>query len=183
MLIRVSDPCSKPAFQTLAIVNQAGNRVRNSFRRAHVPLSRDSLGVPPMLKVESSIEPRTQAHLVKLIGEAGMSTVDDLEIALTRVVAGRYPLVLIDMSGLTFLSSIGIGALVSFQRGVSRTGGHAIYCGAKFAIQSSIAHARLDRFFELYKTLDDAIIEAVATGRASDAQATGTVVTSEPITE
>ena len=112
-----------------------------------------------------------------------MSTVDDLEIALTRLVASRHPLVFIDLSGLTFLSSIGIGALVGFQRGVSRTGSHAIYCGARFAVQSSIAHARLDRFFEMYRTLDDAIAEAVATSRASDIQTTGLAVSSEPITE
>ncbi len=179
MLAHASHP-----FPQLAVPALAGaDRVRNLSRPAPGQLSRDSLGVLPMLKIESSIEPRTQARLVKLIGEAGMSTVDDLEIALTRLVASRNPLVFIDLSGLTFLSSIGIGALVGFQRGVSRTGSHAIYCGARFAVQSSIAHARLDRFFEMYRTLDDAIAEAVATSRASDIQTTGLAVSSEPITE
>lgn len=140
-----------------------------------------------MLTIETYTEPRAQARVVKLVGEAGMSTVDDLEIALTRLVAGRYPLVLVDMTGLAFLSSIGIGALVSFQRGVARSGGHAIYCGARFAIQNSIAHARLDRFFEMYKSLDDAITEAIATGRATAAETTtetaGSSLTADRITE
>lgn len=134
-----------------------------------------------MLTIETLIEPRTNAHVIKLVGEAGMSTVDDLEIALTRLVAGRHSIIFVDMTGLTFLSSIGIGALVSFQRGVARTGGHAIYFGARFAVQSSIAHARLDRFFEMYRTLDDAVTEAVATGRASDAEAAG--IAQERVTE
>lgn len=136
-----------------------------------------------MLTIESYTEPRTQTHVIKLVGEAGMSTVDDLEIALTRLIAGRFPLVFVDMSELTFLSSIGIGALVSFQRGVARTGGHAIYCGARFAIQSSIAHARLDRFFEMYKSLDEAVAEAIATGRAADAESAGSSSLAERITE
>ncbi len=136
-----------------------------------------------MLTIETYTEPRTQSHVVKLVGEAGMSTVDDLEIALTRLTAGRHPIVFLDLTGMTFLSSIGIGALVSFQRGIARSGGHAIYCGARFAVQNSIAHARLDRFFEMYKTLDEAITEAVATGRAREVQSTGAGGALERVTE
>jgi anti-anti-sigma factor len=81
----------------------------------------DGVSTTPWIEV-SVIE--TTGELVVLIaGEAGVEQATALEVALLRVSARRAPLVTLDLSQLRFLSSLAIGALVTFRRGVVRAGG------------------------------------------------------------
>jgi len=61
--------------------------------------------------------------VVLIAGEAGVEQATALEVALLRVSARRSPLVTLNLSRLRFLSSLAIGALVPFRRGVVRDGG------------------------------------------------------------
>jgi anti-anti-sigma factor len=61
--------------------------------------------------------------IVRLTGEAGIRQVDELNAALLGLSAYRPTSVLLDLSGLSFLSSLAMGVLVSFRRGIVRAGG------------------------------------------------------------
>lgn len=123
------------------------------------------------LSVESRVDARTGALVVSLTGEAGMLTLETLEAGLTKVTSSRPSLVVLDLADVTFISSLAIGALVTFHRGVVRGGGLLLLGGLRASVLGAFSHARLDRFFEIYRTSDEAIREAIATGRAQDAEA------------
>jgi anti-anti-sigma factor len=65
----------------------------------------------------------TTETVVRIAGEAGFRLADQLTAALLSLSARRPKLVILDLSGLTFLCSLAMGVLVSFRRGVVRRGG------------------------------------------------------------
>nr|WP_240942577.1 STAS domain-containing protein [Planosporangium thailandense] len=50
--------------------------------------------------------------VITLVGDADLTTVDQLRAALTGAVAGRPARIVVDVGGLAFIDSVGIGALV-----------------------------------------------------------------------
>src|SRR6516225_1570445 len=79
----------------------------------------------PAAPFECRLAETTWGVLLRLEGEAGVHAVDRMSfiLMLMRLVARRPPLVVVDLSGLTFLSSLAIGALVGFCRELGRFGG------------------------------------------------------------
>jgi anti-anti-sigma factor len=61
--------------------------------------------------------------VVRVSGEAVLATASALEAGLLRVAARRPPLVTLDLSQLGFISSLAMGVLVTYRRGVVRSGG------------------------------------------------------------
>src|SRR4051812_38034286 len=54
--------------------------------------------------------------IVRVSGEAGLANVSRLEAELTNLASSRSPLVIIDLSDLTFIASRGMGVLMGFHR-------------------------------------------------------------------
>jgi anti-sigma B factor antagonist len=72
-----------------------------------------------------------------------------------RVEAGQTKLVL-DLTLVEFIDSVGLGALVScFKRVGGR--GKLVIVGARGAVSRLFSLTRMDRVFPLYKSLDEAI--------------------------
>jgi anti-anti-sigma factor len=86
-------------------------------------------GVGPVLPIEISIEQVAWETVVRLAGSGGFDQADSLTASLLPLSASRPHLVTLDLSRLHFISSLVIGALVSFRRGVVRTGGRVRLAG------------------------------------------------------
>src|ERR1035441_4794014 len=54
--------------------------------------------------------------IVRIVGEAGIDNISTLEGELLKISALRPPLVVFDLSGLDFIASLGMGALMSFRQ-------------------------------------------------------------------
>jgi anti-anti-sigma regulatory factor len=67
--------------------------------------------------------------VVRLAGSGGFNKADALTAILPPLSAGRPSLVTLDLSKLNFLSSLVMDELVSFRRGVVRTGGRVRLAG------------------------------------------------------
>ena len=72
--------------------------------------------------------------IVRVVGEAGISNVAVLERELTKILVLRPPLVVFDLSGLDFIASLGMGALMSFRQGLVRNGGMVRVAAAQPAV-------------------------------------------------
>jgi anti-anti-sigma factor len=70
-----------------------------------------------------SIKETAAEVIVRIAGEANLGQVDELTAALLCVSARRPKSVALDLSGLSFVSSLAMGVLVTFRRGVVRAGG------------------------------------------------------------
>lgn len=97
--------------------------------------------------------------LITLIGEARL----DLEAAafqLDRVVAFHPKILLVDLSQLSFLSSIGMSLLVNLRRTALKSNGVVKLAGLQPRIHDAMAHARLLDLFEVYPDIPSAMGQA-----------------------
>ncbi len=73
--------------------------------------------------LQIKVEVNAEVTLVQLIGSADMANDSILANALLPVSAARPKVVILDLSELSFISSLTLGTLVDFRRGITRHGG------------------------------------------------------------
>jgi anti-anti-sigma factor len=95
--------------------------------------------------------------LVNLAGPLGMLESDRLQATLRGVIAGRPPLVVFDCADLTLIASLGMGALVSFQKSMRLHGGVVRLAQLRPAVLTALRHARLEDVFQIADLVEDAL--------------------------
>jgi anti-anti-sigma factor len=113
---------------------------------APVPVS-ESAAIAPGLEVSVSEAPGEL--LVGLAGEAGVAEASELAVALVRLSARRAPLVTLDLSRLSHLSSLAMGALAAFRRGIVRAGGRVrLAAGVQERVRESLERTGVIALFD-----------------------------------
>ena len=107
------------------------------------------------LQVES--KKKGKAVVVAIRGDAGMASVGQLQQELSRVLEGKPELVVLDLTDLAFISSMGMGTLVNFRNGVGKLGGTVKLAALKPLLTEAFKRARLTEMFEIHGTVDDAV--------------------------
>lgn len=97
------------------------------------------------------------AWVVSLIGTADMAEVDVLDRHLTKLCAQHPPRVIFDLSRLTFLASISIGALMRFHNSCKHWKGQMILAGSDENVLGSLKRARLDKVFVMASSVEQAL--------------------------
>lgn len=110
-----------------------------------------------MSAIQVSSKVKGDALLISLKGDAGMASIDVLEPELSKICERKPSLAVLDMTGLTFISSMGMGSLVSFQRGVQRCGGKVRIAGLQPMLAEVFRRARLHDVFEIHDSVDEAL--------------------------
>jgi anti-sigma B factor antagonist len=95
--------------------------------------------------------------IVRVSGDAGLANVARLEAELTNVASNRLPLVIIDLTDLTFIASRGMGVLVSFHRRMSLQKGHVRVAAPKSRVRDALEIARLNTVLDMYESLEAAL--------------------------
>ena len=103
-----------------------------------------------------SLTDLTHGVVVRLEGSASFNNLDRLQFALVRLVARRTPLVVLDLSELTFIASLAMGILVTFRRDIERWGGRVRVAGARPEIYEALQVAGLTEVFEFCTTVEEA---------------------------
>ena len=121
---------------------------------------------------ECRVAETTWGVLLRLEGAVGVHAVDRMPfiVMLMRLVARRPPLVVVDLSGVTFLSSLAMGALVGFRRDLGRWGGRVKLAAIPPMIYESLKTSRLDMLFEVCATVEEAQDEREASSRREPAR-------------
>jgi anti-anti-sigma factor len=107
------------------------------------------------LTVEANQHP--SGLIIKIAGDAGVENIETLERELTKLSAARPPLIVFDLSGLDFIASLGMGALMSFRKGIVRNGGIVRIAAAKPAVLDAFKRAALKELFNTCATVDEAL--------------------------
>jgi anti-anti-sigma factor len=76
----------------------------------------------PPCKLAFHVERGPHFLTVTLRGEASFDQAEVITAQLLRIPLDSYSLVVLDLAGLTFLSSLAMGALVAYRRGLCRRG-------------------------------------------------------------
>lgn len=90
----------------------------------------------------------SEAVVVQLDGEAGITAADGLQMPLQRITVTRPAVVVFDMANLTFVASLFLGMLVRFRRGVVKHGTRVQLAGVRPNILDVLRTTRLEELFE-----------------------------------
>ena len=109
----------------------------------------DQSGAHNMLEIHHSVVSETKGVVLTISGSADFHNVDPLINACNFIASGKFSDVTLDLGGLSFISSQGIGTLVSLQRSVRTGGGVMRLTKVQPAIYQCLHHARLNEVFTI----------------------------------
>ena len=95
--------------------------------------------------------------IVHVRGDAGLANVSRLEAELTNLASQRPPLVVIDLSDLTFIASRGMGVLMGFHRRMELQNGKVRIAAPPSRVRDAMEIARLHTVFNMYDDLESAL--------------------------
>jgi anti-sigma B factor antagonist len=97
------------------------------------------------------------APVLSIAGELDLATAPQLRDALVRM-ASEQPgaTIVLDLDGVAFIDSLGLGVLVGGLRRIKGTGGDLVLVCTAPRLLDVLAQCRLDRVFEIYQTVADA---------------------------
>jgi anti-anti-sigma factor len=112
-------------------------------------LSSTPYGVDAVPQIQVFADETPAELVVRVTGEASFRLADDLAIALLRLSARRPQRIALDLSGLSFVSSLAMGVLVTFRRAVVRAGRRVRLAGSlQEPVREALARAELLPLFD-----------------------------------
>lgn len=107
------------------------------------------------LRIET--EATEAATIVRLIGEGHVGDAVQLGEAFDALAETGATLVVVDMSGLTFASSLTMGALVKLRGQLKRSGGSLRMAALTEDVAGAFSRARLDWAIPTFDTIEQAL--------------------------
>lgn len=108
--------------------------------------------------VDLNIEHANDVLVVTLSGEyLDASTVKDFKADISQVMEGEIKKVVFDMSGLQFIDSSGLGAILSCLRKLNGAGGDLKLCGMTKPVRALFELVRMHRIMDIYNTREEAV--------------------------
>ena len=104
-----------------------------------------------------SVEVGPNVAVVRLCGSVTMDQADRLNAELRQVASAGVGRIVLDLSGLEFICSMGLGALIVAHVITQRNKGEVVLAGARPPIVEILTTTRLDRIFPLYPDVGSAI--------------------------
>jgi anti-anti-sigma factor len=98
-------------------------------------------------KLAFHVERRPHLLLLAIKGEATYEQAEFISAHLLRMPLDRYSLVVLDLAELTFLSSLAMGALVEYHRGLLRRGVEVRLANVQAQVWLALESARLGKLF------------------------------------
>lgn len=94
--------------------------------------------------------------VVHLVGEIDLQTSPELRTTLLQWVERRPRRLILDLAGVSYVDSSGVGTFVDLKRKLERVGGRVVLVGLQQRVRSVFEITRLDRFFTLAESIDEA---------------------------
>ncbi len=112
-----------------------------------------------------------QVTVIEVAGELDLHAAPGLRDELARATQALSPRVIVDLGGVTFIDSTGVGVLVGALKRARQAGGQLAFCGAQKRVRRVFEITGLIGALPLFEARDEAI--AALTGPPdSDSQAT-----------
>lgn len=121
----------------------------------------------------STIE-RDHWSIVAVVGELDLSTVPAARSEVTAAVSRRTPpFVVLDVTGLEFIDSVGLGVVVGALKRVNGAGGELRVAAKEGRVLRAFVLTGLDRLVRMGATVDEVLAAAPLGPPTSDDSATG----------
>jgi len=94
--------------------------------------------------------------LVELSGEVDLRSSPDLHGRLIEISDTRPAHLILELSGVNYMDSSGVGTMVDLKRRVEGGGGRFVLVGLQPRVRSVLEITQLDKFFTITSTVDEA---------------------------
>ena len=108
----------------------------------------------PTLEIHTT--PDERCPVVQLKGDVDLRTSPDLRERLLQLVQQRPQRVILDLAGVGYMDSSGVGTMVEFKRYLERREGQLVLTGLQPRVRSLLEITRLDQFFTIAANVDEA---------------------------
>lgn len=95
--------------------------------------------------------------MIILSGEIDMYSSPVLREKLLDLIKRKIPTLIVDFKGVSYIDSSGIATFVEGLKGMKSYGGRLQFFGLPQGIMEIFSFSKLDRVFEIYGNIDDAI--------------------------
>ena len=102
----------------------------------------------PEANIEFHVQRRPHLLRVAIQGEGSFDQAEVISAQLFRIPLGAYALVVLDLAELTFLSSLAMGALIGYRRGLCRRGVDVRLANVPAQVWLALELAGLGTFFQ-----------------------------------
>jgi anti-sigma B factor antagonist len=107
--------------------------------------------------IEVVEHPDNAATVARLKGSAGIGAADKVDQLFMRLVAKRTSLLVLDLSQMDFIATIGIGSFLRVQQDLGRHGGKLRLAAVQPIVWDVFKRCRLDTVFHAYDTVESAM--------------------------
>ena len=119
-------------------------------------MTQDASATSRPLTIE--VDRRDGAVVVRVAGEATMDRTVQLRDALYAVAEERFPQIFLDLTGLEFICSEGLGVLVATHLRSYRHAGVLKLVAPGLRVAEVLRRTRLDRVFPSYDSVEQALV-------------------------
>lgn len=114
-----------------------------------------------MLAIETHSDRMTDTHIMRFVGDADLQALPNIERATRELLARRPHSVVIDLSGVRFMSSVAVGLIVEFHRALEAARSHLDLASPRPDLAAFLRFTHLDTVLNVYDTLNDALAVVV----------------------
>ncbi len=116
-------------------------------------MSRESEG----FQIETQPLQTGDGVLVAVRGEIDFNRSPELHEALLELIQHKPRRLVLDLSGVSYIDSSGVGTLVDAQRRLSRAGGKVVLAGLQDRVRGVLEITGLDQFFTIAGSVQEAL--------------------------
>jgi anti-anti-sigma factor len=108
-------------------------------------------------KIDLQADQTPRGLIVRVIGNAGVDEVNELDRELRVLTALKPRLVVLDLSAVPFVCSMAMGSLIRFRHAVADEGGKVALTALQKNVGDSFRIAGLGKVFTICATVDEAL--------------------------
>ncbi|RMH11560.1 MAG: anti-sigma factor antagonist, partial [Gemmatimonadetes bacterium] len=110
-----------------------------------------------MQRLTITIDERDGATVLALVGDAALEHADELERAASRALGARPARLIVDLTGVSFIGSLGVGIIIAVCVQTQKQRGRAVVACPPGNAHEVLARCRLDAVAPIVASVDDAI--------------------------
>ena len=107
--------------------------------------------------MEIKITNREGARIIELSGDIDMYTSPELRTQLLSLIAQKTPIIMVDLASVTYIDSSGIATFVEGLKGMMPYSGRLKFFGIPARVKEIFNFSKLDKVFDMYGTVEDAV--------------------------
>lgn len=110
-----------------------------------------------MDNIDIQVDQTPGGMVARIIGSAGVDQIDELDRQLHLLTALSPKLVVLDMSAVPYVSSMGIGSLLRFRHQVTTAGGRVALAALQKVVADTFKLSKIDKVLPMYDSVDAAM--------------------------